>query len=707
MANFRYNPDDNLNCMPNYTLDTPIKSLSGLGPKKVADFERLGIKTLKDALFDFPFRYDDLSEVANIAEVQPGKKVTVRGTIVQIQNKRSNKNRKMVITEALVQDETGSIKAVWFHQGFLTKVLKKGKLVSMSGKIDDSYGLSLVNPVYEVMGENDITKHTGKIVPIYRLTGVLTQKVRRALAEEAVKAMGDDFEDYLPGYIRQREGFIGLETAIRSMHFPNSKSEEEKALNRLKYDEFLLHQLLHGKARRELKKEKATVIPFNEKMVKETVENLPFELTGAQKKAIWAIIQDMERDEPMNRLLEGDVGTGKTIVAAVIAKNVASTGCQTAMLAPTEILAEQHYNGLVKLFGDIMNIAVFTRTKRKVNGKEVTKEQMLDGLRNGKIDFVIGTHSLLSGDVLFDKLGFIIVDEQHRFGVNQRKALKDREGDKDGIPHLLSMTATPIPRSLALVLYGDLDRSILDEYPAGRQPIETHIVHPENEMDVFEIMQEEMDAGHQIFVVCPLIEESDALGVQSVHEIYKEFSEGPFMAYELEMLHGKMKTQEKDDVMSRFASGELDMIISTTVVEVGVDIPNATVMYIEGAERFGLAQLHQLRGRVGRSDLKSHCFLHPSTQLGSVAEERLRALVRSQNGFELADIDLEIRGPGNIFGTDQSGFEQFKLGSFADMDLISVAKQDAKDLLDEDGELGQAPLLRQRLDEYVAEVHFE
>lgn len=690
------------------TLDTKVKTITGIGARKAQDLEKIGITTLYDILLDFPFRYDDLSEMANIAEAAPGKKVTIRGTITAIQNRRSSKNQRMTITEAIIEDPTGTIKAVWFHQGFLTKVLKVGKVVSLSGKVDDQYGLSLVNPVYEIISSNDVAKNTGRILPVYRLTGGLTQKVRRKLAEEAVQAMVENgLEDWLPGYIRQREGFIGLESAIRSMHFPESKTAEERALNRLKYDEFLLHQLLHGKARRELKKEKATSIPFNEDVVKNMIDSLPFTLTDAQRKAIWAIIQDMERDEPMNRLLEGDVGTGKTIVAAIIAKNVSAHSCQTAMLAPTEILAEQHANGLHQLFGHHMNIAVFTRTKRRIGNEEVTKEQMLYALRNGQVDLVIGTHSLLSGDVLFDRLGFIIVDEQHRFGVNQRKALKDREGDKDGIPHLLSMTATPIPRSLALVLYGDLDRSILDEYPAGRKPIETFIVQPGREERVWQRMRDEMDDGHQVFVVCPLIEESDALGVQSVNEVYKHFLEGPFMAFNIEMLHGKMKTAEKDEVMARFSAGEIDMIISTTVVEVGVDIPNATIMYVEGAERFGLAQLHQLRGRVGRSDLQSFCYLHPSGDLGAVAQERLEALVRSQNGFDLADIDLALRGPGNIFGTEQSGFEQFKLGSFADMDLISVAKQDAKDLLDQDESLENWPALKTRLEEYVQEVHFE
>ena len=689
-----------------YSLDQEVRFVKGVGAVKARDFARMGVKTLHDALFDYPFRHDDLSQKISIGGVQPGQKVTIRGTIGSISNRKSHKNRRMTLTEAIVEDGTGSIKVVWFHQGFLTKVLKTGTVVSLSGKVDDRYGLSLVNPTYEVVGDAKITKHTGRIVPIYSLSGGLTQKVRRNVAEAALSAL-PDISEWLPDFITKKEGFIDLHTAISDMHFPNSNEALNRALTRLKFDEFFLHQILHGKARRELKKKKASPIPFDESVVKKTVNGLPFELTDAQRKAVWAIVQDMERAEPMNRLLEGDVGTGKTVVAAISAINAAASGWQSAFLAPTEILADQHAMSLHAMFGKQISIAVFTRTKRRVGDKEVTKKQMLDALANGKIDLVIGTHALLSDDVLFNRLGFIIVDEQHRFGVKQRQALKDRKGDDDGIPHLLSMTATPIPRSLALVLYGDLDRSLLDEYPQGRKPIETFIVLQKKEERFYERMRDEMDAGRQVFVVCPLIEESDALGVTSVNETYSAFHAKPFKAYRLGMLHGKLKTDEKDNVMAQFVAGELDMVISTTVVEVGVDIPNATVMYIEGAERFGLAQLHQLRGRVGRGEHESMCFLHPSGELSPLAKQRLQAVVRSQNGFELADKDLKLRGPGNIFGTDQSGFEAFKLGSYADVDLITLARDYSKSFLDEDPDLDTWPALKRRVLEYVDEVHFE
>lgn len=688
-------------------LSTEVKLLKGVGAVKAKELERLGVKTLKDVLFDFPFRHDDLSNTAAIGQLQAGKKVTIQGRIAQIQNRKSAKNRRMVVTEAVIEDSSGSVKAVWFHQGYLTKNLKAGTLVSLSGKVDDQYGLSIVNPIYEVVKGGSVVKHTGRIVPIYPLTGSITQKIRRQLVERALEFI-DEVEDWLPQEIRDRENLIGLHEALREMHFPHDADKKETALSRLKFDEFFLHQLLHGKVRRELKKQKAPSIGFNEKTVKAAIEDLPFDLTDAQKKALWAIIKDMERDEPMNRLLEGDVGTGKTLVAALAARNAAAEKWQTAILAPTEILAAQHGQTLQKFFGEQMRVAVFTRTKRFVSGNEVTKAQMLDALANSKVDLVVGTHALLSDNVLFNRLGLIIVDEQHRFGVKQRKALKDREGDADGIPHLLSMTATPIPRSLALVLYGDLDRSLLDEYPVGRKPIETFLVDKTNKREMFEKIQEEMDEGRQAFVVCPLIEESDALGVKSVSEVYENFEMGPFRAYNLAMLHGKMKTAEKDDVMKRFQDGEIDMVISTTVVEVGVDIPNATVMFIEGAERFGLAQLHQLRGRVGRGEHASYCFLHPTDdKMSDLAHERLTAVTRSQNGFVLAEKDLKLRGPGNIFGTDQSGFENFKLGSYADMDLISVAKDWAKDFLDEDPDMDKWPLLKERVQDYVDQIHFE
>jgi ATP-dependent DNA helicase RecG len=683
-----------------------VRYLKGVGAVKARDFARMGIKTLYQALLDFPFRHDDLSKCVAIRDAVPGKKVTIRGTVGSISNRKSKKNRRMTVTEAIVEDGTGSMKVVWFHQGFLQKSLKTGTVVSLSGKIDDRYGLSLVNPTYEIMGDSTVTKHTGRIVPIYSLSGALTQKVRRAVAQEALKHM-EDLPEWMPESILKENEFIGLHDAIRQMHFPNSQKAKDVALRRLKFDEFFLHQILHGKARRELKKKIASAVPFQEERVKQVVDELPFDLTGAQKKALWAIFKDMEKSEPMNRLLEGDVGTGKTVVAALAAVNAAASGWQSAILAPTEILADQHARSLEVLFGDKITIAVFTRTKRRVGQKEVTKKQMLDALANGKIDLVVGTHALLSDNVLFNRLGLMVVDEQHRFGVRQRQALKDRQEDADGIPHLLSMTATPIPRSLALVLYGDLDCSVLDEYPAGRQSIDTFIVRKNQEAEFYERMRDEMDEGRQAFVVCPLIEESDALGVNSVQEVYAEFSKGPFRAYNIGILHGKLKTQEKDEVMKQFVEGDLDMIISTTVVEVGVDIPNATIMFIEGAERFGLAQLHQLRGRVGRGEHKSYCFLHPSDNLSDLAKKRLQTVTNSQNGFVLADMDLKLRGPGNIFGTEQSGFEQFKLGSYADMDLISLARDYAKEYLDEDPSLDTWPVMRDRVMEYIQEVHFE
>ena len=686
-------------------LEKEIRYLKGVGAVKARDFARLGVTTLREALYDYPFRYDDLSEQAHISELKAGQKVTVRGRIGSIANRKARNNR-MTITEAIIEDGTGSMKAVWFHQGFLTKTLRTGTLVSLSGKVDDRYGLSLVNPAYEVVGDSKVTKHTGRIVPIYSLAGSITQKLRRMVAEAALKGV-DETIDWLPEDIRKRQKLIDLHHALSDIHFPETSRDQEKALDRLKFDEFFLHQVLHAKARRELKRQKSPAIAFDEKGVKKAVSSLPFELTDAQRKAVWAIIKDMEREEPMNRLLEGDVGTGKTVVAALVALNAATQGWQSALLAPTEILSEQHANTLQGLFGDTLTVALFTRTKRRVGKKEVTKRQMLEALRNGKIDLVIGTHAILSADVLFNRLGLSVVDEQHRFGVKQRQALKDRKGDEDGLPHLLSMTATPIPRSLALVLYGDLDRSLLDEYPAGRKAIDTRIVPLEHEERFYDIMRDEMDTGRQVFVVCPLIEESDALGVQSVNEVYADFNSGPFAAYNIGMLHGKLKTKEKDEIMAQFVAGDLDMVISTTVVEVGVDVPNATVMFIEGAERFGLAQLHQLRGRVGRGEYKSYCFLHPSGELSDLAKKRLTAVTRTQNGFVLADQDLKLRGPGNIFGTSQSGFESFKLGSYADVDLIAAARDEAKDVLDHDPELDTWPALKQRVLEYVDEVHFE
>ncbi|NBX49041.1 ATP-dependent DNA helicase RecG [bacterium] len=688
-----------------FRLTTSISAVLGVGGAKAKDFARLGLATLHDALFDFPFRYDDLSHALAIADVQAGQKVTVQGTITAIENRKAKQGR-MIVTEALVDDGTGALKGVWFHQGFITKLLKPGQIVSLAGKVDDRYGLSLVNPVYEIIGNGKVTKETGRIMPVYKLTGALTQKMRRKVVEAALSAV-KEIEEWLPERLREEATLLSLQEAIPLLHFPPSPEEKDRALRRMKFDEFFLYQLLHAKSRRELREHKAPRVPFAEDLIKKTVAELPFQLTGAQKKAIWAIIQDMNRPEPMNRLLEGDVGSGKTIVAALVALNAAQASWQTAMLAPTEILAEQHAQTLQKLFGKSLTTALYTRTKRRVGEKEVTKAQLLSALKNGAVDVVVGTHALLTQEVLFNRLGLVVVDEQHRFGVRQRQALKDKQGDADGIPHLLSMTATPIPRSLALVLYGDLDRSILDEYPVGRKPIITRLTDLGREEEAYMQMRTEMDAGRQVFVVCPLIEESDALGANSVHEVLKEFSVGPFKGYRILMLHGRMKTKEKDDVMRAFAAGEADMLISTTVVEVGVDVPNATVMYIEGAERFGLAQLHQLRGRVGRGEYQSYCFLHPSGVLGEVARERLLAIEDNQDGFDLAERDLQLRGSGNVFGTEQSGFQQFKMGTMEDIDLMSYAKDFAKQLLDTGSDLANFPTVRDKLKEYVDAVHLE
>ncbi len=689
-----------------FRLTSNISLIVGIGAAKAKDFTRLGIQTVKDALFDFPFRYDDLSHTLAIADVKPGQKVTVQGSVMAIQNRKGAKNGRMMITEVLVSDGSASIKGIWFHQGFLTKIMKPGQIVSLAGKVDDRYGLSLVNPVYEVLGTAKGAKETGRIMPIYKLTGGLTQKMRRKVVEVALSAL-KEVEEWIPERIMREADLLTLHEALPLLHFPPTSEDKNRALRRMKFDEFFLYQLLHAKSRRDLRQHRAPRVPFVENVVKKAVADLPFQLTGAQRKAIWAIIKDMDRPEPMNRLLEGDVGSGKTIVAALVALNAAQEGLQTALLAPTEILAEQHAQTLQKLFGKKLSIALYTRTKRRIGDKEVTKAQLLAALKNGAVHIVIGTHALLTQDVFFDRLGLVVVDEQHRFGVRQRQALKDKHGGGEVVPHLLSMTATPIPRSLALVLYGDLDRSILDEYPAGRKPILTKITDLGREEEAFSRMRTEMDAGRQVFVVCPLIEESDALGANSVHEVMKEFVTGPFKKYRIAMLHGRMKTKEKDDVMRAFAQGEADMLISTTVVEVGVDVPNATVMYVEGAERFGLAQLHQLRGRVGRGDDQSYCFLHPSGVLGEVARERLLAIEDNQDGFDLAEKDLQLRGGGNIFGTEQSGFQQFALGTREDIDLMSYAKDFAKELLDQSPELTAFPPLKNKLQEYVEAVHLE
>ncbi|HCM67782.1 MAG TPA: ATP-dependent DNA helicase RecG, partial [Candidatus Kerfeldbacteria bacterium] len=593
-----------------YQLSTEIRSLPGVGPKLEKRFSKLGIRTIQQLLANYPKRYDDFRTTIPIVRVSPGSRVHIKAKVDLIDNRRSPR-RRMMITEALLSDETGSIKAVWFNQPFITRQLVPGDIAYFAGKAEsDQYGFQLMSPTFEKRKYEQT--HTGRIVPVYGLTEDLTAKQIR-YAVKLVLSAAKTIPDWLPQSVLAKYNLLPLNEAVTNIHFPSSAQNLLEAQRRLKFNELFLIQLRAAITREELKKEPAPPIPFNEEITKRFTGSLPFVLTNAQKKSSWEILQDIGKRQPMNRLLEGDVGSGKTLVAAIAIINAARAGYQSALMSPTEILAEQHFKTLTKLFEkESVHVALLTGSVAKINQQStMTKKRLKEFATAGKIDVIIGTHALIQESVSFHRLGLVIVDEQHRLGVQQRKKLvrKAAAGQTRNpqsvtpnnlLPHLLSMTATPIPRSLALTVYGDLDLSIIDEMPKGRKEIITKIITPHKRQNTYDFIRQEIRSGRQAFVVCPLIDPSDKLGVKSVKQEAERLDKEVFPDLRIGMLHGKLGTQRKERVMREMLEKKIDILCATAVVEVGIDIPNASVMMIEGAERFGLAQLHQFRGRVGR-----------------------------------------------------------------------------------------------------------
>lgn len=688
-------------------LSSSVSDLPGLGSKAVSDLRSLDIKSVRDLLWYVPFRYDDYSRVVGACEARPGETVTVVGSIESIES-RPAKNGRMKLVEAVVGDKTGELKVVWFNQSYLEKTLQIGSRVSLAGRVDGRYGRSLVNPIIERGGEQT---HTGRIVPVYGLTGSLTMRRLRDAVKAALPA-ASELPDWLPTHIVEQELYPRLSEALRGVHFPDSKLELESAVTRLKFDELFLHQMMFARVRADRERKAAATIPMDEAFLKMFVAHLPFKLTAAQRKAIWEVVQDLEKPHPMNRLLEGDVGSGKTVVAAAAAASVLHAGSRVVYLAPTEILASQQHTALSRFLDE--PVGLLTRTMCKVGERDVSRDEflMMTFIHPGekkssvkpRVACVVGTHALLQEKLKFTDFSLVIVDEQHRFGVEQRHALIHTS---DGsAPHLLSMSATPIPRTLALTIYGDLELSILNEMPAGRKPVATAVVLESQRAGMWDHVYEQIVQGKQIFVVCPLIDPSDKLGAKSVAEVARDLKKGVLKDVRIETLHGRLKTDEKEAAIEKFRTGKIDVLVSTTVVEVGVDIPNATVMVIVGAERFGLAQLHQLRGRVGRNDVQSYCYLLPEQLLGA-GEERLRAMEKTTDGFKLAQKDLELRGAGNVFGSAQSGFPDFQLATPADTDIMKKARDHATELLANDSDLAGHPLIRERIERQFEVVHLE
>lgn len=690
-------------------LKTKIEETVGIGPKYTKKLKKLKIETVLDLLFYFPRKYNDFSKIIPIKDIENEKEATIRGLLLNIRHQRTKSGR--FLTLALVSDKTGIVQLIWFNQPYIKNLLKKGDEIIASGKIEREFSkFSIVSPVFEKIATSDLffqkrkdkkdLTHVGRIVPMYSQTEGLTSKWLRAKIKNFLPLV-KKIKDFLPPRIIKKFSLMPLKEALLQIHFPENHQKLKAAQKRLGFNELFLIQLNYLKRKFDFQKEKAHSMPFAKDAIKKFVNFLPFKLTEDQKKAILEILQDLKKTYPSNRLLEGDVGCGKTIVACVAILNAVEAGFQSAFMCPTEVLSYQHYLKIKEFFKNFsFSIALLLGS---LSQKE--KEKIKEELKEGKIDLVVGTHSLIQEDVKFKKLGLAIIDEQHRFGVEQRAKLKEANL-ANFYPHFLSMSATPIPRTLALALYGDLDFSLIQQMPPGRKIVITRLIKPEKRKETYNFVKEHLKKGRQIYVICPLIEESDKLGVKAATTEYQKLKEGPFSEFNVGMLHGKMKSKEKEKIMKDFSEGKIDILVSTPVVEVGVDIKNATIMIIEGAERFGLASLHQFRGRVGRGEEQSYCFLfceNPTNQ----SIKRLSALLKSQDGFELAEKDLLLRGPGEIYGLRQHGIPDLKMASLQDLELIKLTKEAARIIIEEDSTLLKYPLLRNELEKFSVSRHLE
>lgn len=735
-------------------LDNLLSEIKGIGPKFLTRLEKLKIKTVGDLLRHFPSRYEDFSNFVAIKDLKIGQHATVRGEIKSVKLRRTWK-KKMFILETIIEDKTGSIRAVWFNQKFLITMLKKGKTLNLAGKVSESKegGLMMSHPVFEIMTmskTDEDLRHTGRVIPVYPETKGLTSKGFRYLIQPILKKL-EISEDLLPEETIKKYELLDLKTALKLAHFPDKISDAQKARRRFAFEDLTLIHLVNLRHKIKLSREKAHSVEYDLDLVKKWLSEIPFELTHSQKKSLWEILKDLEKFHPMNRLLQGDVGSGKTIVAVLAAlaavQNSGSGGelkRQAAFMAPTEILTRQHYDTFKKHFSDFEGgVGIITSSSVAVfygDGLEskIKKADMIEKIGRGEIKIVFGTHSLIQKYVRFAGLVLLVVDEQHRFGVKQRaELLKNKEQEipkeskssagqarnKNLIPHFLSMSATPIPRTLSLTVYGDLDLSIIDELPKGRKEIITKIVAPENRGKAYAFIRGQIKKGRQAFVICPRIESAEEsesgeenvkidwrklvwLDVKAVKEEYEKLSKEIFPDLKVEMLHGKLKAVEKNSIMEKFKNGEIDILVSTSVIEVGVDVPNATIMMIESAERFGLAQLYQFRGRVGRGERQSFCFLF--TELKSkFVFSRLRSLIEAKNGFELAEKDLALRGPGEFLGESQAGLPDLAMRALQNPNLVKEAREAAVEIITADPELKSRVLLKERLDGFQKEIHLE
>ena len=662
-------------------LTTPLTTIKGIGPKTAEVLVAAGLVTVKDALGFLPRRYDDYSQAVNIADLKPGK-VTIRARCEAISTRIVR--RGLRLTTATLSDDSGKVKAIWFNQPYRETQLAGGGEFLFSGE----FGLNrnqyqITNPSVEQAKELDNSSlsndSTQAIVPVYRAIKGLRPRALHDLMKQ-LRPIMQFLPETLPPELVARQQLASRAQAVAMLHAPRSHDDIVRGRERLAFEELFEMLLAAQYNKQEQTRLKGWRIEFDQPTVKRFVERLPFQLTAAQKRAAWQILQDFERPHPMNRLLQGDVGSGKTVVAGLAAAQAAQAGFQTAIMAPTEILASQHAETLQQLLQPLgVTVALLTGS---VKGR--ARQTLLEQLASGHIDVIVGTHALIQQGATYHRLGFAVIDEQHRFGVKQRQALLDKS---DRLPHLLSMTATPIPRSLALTLYGELDVSVLDELPAGRKPITTKIWSPTSLPKLYGTIDAELATGRQAYIICPLIDDNPDNDKASVEAEFAHLAKSVFCHRRVGLLHGKLPPEEKDAVMRQFADGQLDILVSTTVVEVGVNVPNATVMLIKNADHFGLSQLHQLRGRVGRGQHQSYCHLLMTGH--DKPSQRLREIERSQDGFYLAEVDLKLRGPGEIYGRAQHGALNLQIASLADTQLIARAQKEAADFVQSGADLLQ------------------
>jgi len=701
-------------------LNSSIEKEFRLSPRQKMALGKLGLKTIRDLLFYFPSRYENFSERKNIINLTEGDKTTVFGEVLEASLGKTWR-KKMAVSEISIGDNTGIIKAVWFHQPYMAKMINIGDKIALTGKISrNKSGLFISNPDFEKINRYEALGEGSMILPVYPETSGITSRWLRFAIQKILNSLEENIVDPIPEEILKKYHLPSLKSSLIFIHKPQKIKDAEAARKRLAFEEIFFIQMARLKQKKEREKHHSLKINFDQGELEKFLSSFPFKLTGAQKNAVSAVADDMQKNSPMSRLLEGDVGSGKTAVAIAAAYLAISAGYQAAYMAPTEILAGQHFQSFIEYFSELRltpKIGLITSSgcqkfPSKVNPSEATKiskAQLLKWVAGGEIPILIGTHSLIQDSVKFKNLALVIIDEQHRFGARQRASLAINKSEN--APHLLSMTATPIPRTLALTIYGDLDLSLLDELPAGRKSPITKIINTEERETAYSMIREEIKKGRQAYIICPRIDLPDpekemAILAKSVKEEAKRLKKEIFPKWEIGILHGKMTPPEKEKVLSDFKDNKIQILVATSVVEVGINAPNATVIIIEGAERFGLAQLHQLRGRVIRSSYQPYCFIFAESKSQKTIE-RLKALTTAKNGFELAEYDLKIRGAGELGGGKQWGISDIGMEALRNIKMVEAARTESQKIIAESPSLEKYPPLAQALKNRFKQIHFE